>query len=140
MPLRWNRNCSSHVLAVACPSTSGAVNSHCFAALRASFAKYALEPRILNVAAVTFPDGSTCTRTTTLIVPRIVFCALRGTSGRTLRTTSPADARGFVVVTAGLGGSVGADAEVAGPALAGAGLDSTAGEFGASAAVLFERE
>ena len=68
----------SHVLALGC----GANSQRC-AAFRATPAKYLLGPAVFSFAAVTFPDGSTSTRTVTLMVPVIVLREFLETSGRT---------------------------------------------------------
>jgi hypothetical protein len=58
---------------------------------------------VVSVAFVTFPEGSTSTRTLTLILPVIVLLALCGTSGMTWRITSPWDVElGTALVFVGL--------------------------------------
>ena len=75
------------------PSTLVGVNFQSFAAARVRSAKYWLGPGASRVAWVTLPDSSTFTFTLSLTLPRMVFRAFCGASGkiccRTLPRTTP---------------------------------------------------
>ena len=66
---------------------SAGANFHFLAASAAKRAKYLLGPGFSRLSPMTFPDLSTVTRTAMLKWPRIVFLALRGTSGISLWST-----------------------------------------------------
>ena len=83
MPEFLNWNCRIHSLGTGWPFACTGLNFHCWAASIALRAKYLLGPGDSKVAFVTFPDGSTVTRTLTLTVPWMVFLAVFETSGKT---------------------------------------------------------
>ena len=66
---------------------SAGVNLHFLAASLARRAKYQLGPGFSSIASVTLPERSTITSTATLIWPRIVRRAVRGTLGISSWTT-----------------------------------------------------
>ena len=100
------------------------MNFHCRAAWRANLPKYGEKVRS-NAAFVTFPFGSTLTRTTTAGLPSMVFRAFSGIFG-TMRRVTPFSITSLSLVDCALSDWTGATVFGADAVGAGAGPGATA--------------
>jgi hypothetical protein len=131
VPLRVNWNRNSHFREF---RLSAGANFHFLAAAVARWAKYLLGPGFSRVSFTTLPELLTLTRTVTLISPRIVSRALRGTAGISSWSTEGDALAGLgtrePALAAGAGTSGGADTGVRGFREAGEVLEAGCFELG----------
>lgn len=100
--VRRKPNRRFHLLPTARPRTCGGVNVHSLDASKACLAKYLLGPGETSLASVTLPDGSTSTRTSTLIFPSMVSRELDEMRGKTLFNTAPFTTASVLLSPAGV--------------------------------------